>query len=74
MYNLVLGKCEVTDSIPEGQLFLMCTELPLCNSGAQPLLLDFPAYTRTSSVSKKLDPAAEFKGLENTDWEMYKTA
>jgi hypothetical protein len=42
--------------------------------GSSALVLDFPAYTRTSSVSKKLDPAAEFKGLENTDWEMYKTA
>jgi len=31
------------------------------------LVLDIPAYTRTSLISNKLDPAAEFKGLKNNN-------
>jgi len=33
-------------------------------------VLHFPAYTRTSSIANKLDPAALSKSLENVERKM----
>jgi hypothetical protein len=52
----------------------MCSGAAIMRFESSALMLDFPAYTRTSSMANKLDPAAPTKGVENVDWEMWKSA
>jgi hypothetical protein len=67
MHTVVIHKSEVTDLITEGLLFLMCPGASIMRFETSAPVLDFPAYTRTSSIANKLDPPAQSKDLENVD-------
>jgi len=71
MHIVVLRKSEVTDLIPECLLFLMYLEVSFMRFEKSGLVLNFPAYTRTSTLVNKLDPATQSKGLEIVDRKVY---
>jgi hypothetical protein len=67
MHTVVLCKSEVTGLVTYGFSFLMCPGASIMRFEISALVLDFPAYTRTSSTANKLDPSVPSKGLENGD-------